>query len=88
MPSCKLILLQIIRSLQELSITKVLFQPHAVEKGMAKSHANEKGGVAGNSNGYSTGQSSMIVFTERVANGYYKTVVCLIILHQHVSMAL
>ena len=61
-------------NLQELSIAKVLFQPHALERGVARSH----GGGAINNNGYSTGQSSMKLLTERVANGYYKTVVCLI----------
>ena len=66
-----MLLLQIISSLQELSITKAVFQSQ-VERG----HGNEKGGVAGNSNGYSTNQSSMMVYTERIANGYYKTVVC------------
>ena len=72
--------LQIIKKLQELSITKVLFQPYAVERGGARSHGNDKGGGTIN-NGYSTNQSAMILLTERVANGYYKTVVCLMNLH-------
>ena len=51
-------------NLQQLPVAKVLFQSH--------------GGGAINNNGYGTGQSSMRLLTERVTNGYYKTVVCLI----------
>lgn len=60
-------------NLQELSIAKVLFQTHLVERGGARSHGNDKGGAT--NNGYTSSQSSMILLTERVANGYYKTVV-------------
>lgn len=70
---CSGVFQQIIKKLQELSITKVLFQPYAVERGGARSHENDKGGGTIN-NGYSTNQSAMILLTERVANGYYKTV--------------
>ena len=52
----------------------MLFQSHVSDRGVARQH----GGGAVNNNGYGTSQSSMKLLTERVANGYYKTVVCLI----------
>lgn len=55
-------------------IAKVLFQSHAMERGGARQH----GGGATSNNGYSCGQSSLSLLTERVDNGYYSTVVCLI----------
>ena len=65
-------------NLQELSIAKVLFQSHIVERGGARSRgcvAESHEGVAINNNGYSTSQSVMMLLVERVSNGYYKTVV-------------
>jgi len=62
--------LQIMKELQELSIADVLFHP--VERDGARSHDQDKGGA---NNGYSCSQSLLMLLNERVANGYYKTVV-------------
>ena len=63
-------------NLRELSIAKVLFQSHALERGGTRSHENDKGGAT--TNGYTSSQSALMLLTERVVNGYYKSVVRLI----------
>ena len=59
-------LLQIMNNLQNLSVAKILFKP------------TERGGVP--NNGRNVDRTSLVPMLERVANGYYKTVVSTIML--------
>ena len=71
-----LLLLQILRNLEDLSVAKLLFHSHVLDGGGNRVHRCEGGGAI-NSNGYGTGHSAIMLLTERVANGYYKSVVWL-----------
>lgn len=78
----QIMVLQIMKDLQEISIANVLFHP--LERDGTRSHDADKGGAA--NNGYSCSQSSLMLLNEQVANGYYKTVVSL--MHQPVAVVI